>query len=137
MSSSAGGERGFDLELDAQDLGQISTSTAEKSFSAAYASSIESLAEDEGQGPPSPQIVDCNDFANATSHSTRLLYLVTFEALRADLYYVDEGSDLHLKKGDLVIVEGDRGEDLGTKASGIVPFFGLTDFREKAMQEHH
>ncbi|KAF9944365.1 hypothetical protein BGZ70_004725 [Mortierella alpina] len=41
------------------------------------------------------------------------LYVVEFKAGRSDLFYVTESSGLSLKTGDLVIVEADRGKDLG------------------------
>jgi len=41
------------------------------------------------------------------------LFLVEFKAGRTDLFYVAENSDVMVKKGDLVIVEADRGKDLG------------------------
>ncbi|KAF9935632.1 hypothetical protein BGZ67_003233 [Mortierella alpina] len=41
------------------------------------------------------------------------LYVVEFKAGRNDLFYVTESSGLSLKTGDLVIVEADRGKDLG------------------------
>lgn len=41
------------------------------------------------------------------------LFLVEFKAGRTDLFYVAENSGNMVKKGDLVIVEADRGKDLG------------------------
>ncbi|KAF9190996.1 hypothetical protein BGZ50_009691 [Haplosporangium sp. Z 11] len=41
------------------------------------------------------------------------LYVVEFKAGRNDLFYVTENSGLSLKVDDLVIVEADRGKDLG------------------------
>ncbi|RUP49087.1 PSP1 C-terminal conserved region-domain-containing protein [Jimgerdemannia flammicorona] len=41
------------------------------------------------------------------------LYVVEFKAGRTDLFYVADNSVLTIKKGDLVIVEADRGKDLG------------------------
>ncbi|KAI8598954.1 PSP1 C-terminal conserved region-domain-containing protein, partial [Dissophora ornata] len=41
------------------------------------------------------------------------LYVVEFKAGRNDLFYVAENSGMSLKTGDLVIVEADRGRDLG------------------------
>jgi len=41
------------------------------------------------------------------------LYVVEFKAGRTDLFYVAENSGASLKIGDLVIVEADRGKDLG------------------------
>lgn len=74
------------------------------------------------------------------THSNRpaqLLYMVTFKAQRADVFYVQEGTGLHVRKGDLVIVEADRGADLGTVASDSVPFAEAKEIREKFMQEHY
>jgi PSP1 C-terminal conserved region len=45
------------------------------------------------------------------------LYTVEFKSTRSDIFYVSEAdalSGLHPKCGDLVIVEADRGKDLGT-----------------------
>ncbi|KAF9180758.1 hypothetical protein BGZ50_006013 [Haplosporangium sp. Z 11] len=41
------------------------------------------------------------------------LYVVEFKAGRSDLFYVADNSGLELKRGDLVMVEADRGKDLG------------------------
>ncbi|CAO3660858.1 unnamed protein product [Umbelopsis ramanniana] len=41
------------------------------------------------------------------------LYMVEFKAGRSDLYYVADISSCPVKHGDLVIVEADRGKDLG------------------------
>ncbi|KAI8049769.1 PSP1 C-terminal conserved region-domain-containing protein [Syncephalis plumigaleata] len=41
------------------------------------------------------------------------LYIVEFKAGRSDLYYVSDAMNGMVKKGDLVIVEADRGKDLG------------------------
>ncbi|KAF9910545.1 hypothetical protein EC991_006363, partial [Linnemannia zychae] len=41
------------------------------------------------------------------------LYMVEFKAGRSDLFYTSESSGLNLKMGDLVMVEADRGKDLG------------------------
>jgi cell fate regulator YaaT (PSP1 superfamily) len=39
--------------------------------------------------------------------------MVEFKAGRSDLFYTSENSGLNLKTGDLVMVEADRGKDLG------------------------
>ena len=67
----------------------------------------------------------------------QLLYMVTFKAQRADVFYVQEGTGLQVKKGDLVIVEADRGADLGTVASDNVPFAEAKELKDKYMQEHY
>jgi hypothetical protein len=57
-----------------------------------------------------------NPFAlpNVFSRPQRILYLVVFKCSRADIYYIPENTGLQVKTGDTVIVEGDRGQDLGT-----------------------
>ncbi|KEQ59494.1 PSP1-domain-containing protein, partial [Aureobasidium melanogenum CBS 110374] len=42
------------------------------------------------------------------------LYIVTFKCSRSGIFYIHEGTGLDVKEGDLVIVEADRGQDLGT-----------------------
>ncbi|CEP14170.1 hypothetical protein [Parasitella parasitica] len=44
------------------------------------------------------------------------LYMVEFKGGRTDFFYVNDSSQLHPQVGDLVIVEGDRGKDLGKVA---------------------
>ena len=73
---------------------------------------------------------------HAQTRPNQLLYMVTFKAQRADVFYVQEGTGLHVKKGDLVIVEADRGADLGTVASDSVPFAEAKELKDKYMQEH-
>ncbi|KAK9460997.1 PSP1 C-terminal conserved region-domain-containing protein [Lipomyces oligophaga] len=41
------------------------------------------------------------------------LYIVQFKGGRIDVFYLPDGSGLHVRVGDLVIVDGDRGKDLG------------------------
>lgn len=41
------------------------------------------------------------------------LYIVEFKACRTDVFYIAEGSGIEVHVGDLVIVEADRGRDLG------------------------
>ena len=68
---------------------------------------------------------------------SQLLYIVTFKAQRADVFYVQEGTGLQVKKGDLVIVEADRGADLGTIASSNVLFAEAKELKDRYMQEHY
>ena len=68
---------------------------------------------------------------------SQLLYIVTFKAQRADVFYVQDGTGLQVKKGELVIVEADRGADLGTVASDSVLFNEAKELRDRYMQEHY
>ena len=44
----------------------------------------------------------------------RVLYIVSFKCKRSDIFYIPDNTGLAVKAGDTVIVEGDRGQDLGT-----------------------
>ena len=70
------------------------------------------------------------------SRNSQLLYLVSFKACRADIFYVQEGTGLRVKNGDLVIVEADRGTDLGTVTGENVTWQQAKDLKEQAAQQH-
>lgn len=67
----------------------------------------------------------------------QLLYVVTFKACRADVFYVQEGTGLQVKPGDLVIVEADRGTDLGTVAHDNIPWTKAKQLKEQFVEEHY
>ncbi|KAI7832589.1 PSP1 C-terminal conserved region-domain-containing protein [Gamsiella multidivaricata] len=61
-----------------------------------------------------------------------LLYVVEFKAGRSDLFYVSENSGLSLQRGDLVMVEADRGKDLGKITND-----SITPQQVQALQKKH
>ncbi|KAI9697261.1 MAG: hypothetical protein M1836_004825 [Candelina mexicana] len=65
------------------------------------------------------------------------LYIVLFKSCRADVFYIQEGTGLQVKKGDLVIVEADRGTDLGTIEAGNVSWSKARDLKEHYAEEHY
>jgi hypothetical protein len=67
----------------------------------------------------------------------QLLYIVLFKCSRADVFYVQEGTGLSVKPGDLVIVEADRGTDLGTVARDNVDWTTAKDLKEHYAEEHY
>ena len=67
----------------------------------------------------------------------QLLYIVTFKACRAEVFYVQEGTGLQVKTGDLVIVEADRGTDLGTVVQENVPWTRAKEIKEHYIEEHY
>jgi hypothetical protein len=69
---------------------------------------------------------------HAQPRSQQLLYFVTFKACRGDVFYVQEGTGLRVRVGDLVIVEADRGTDLGTVIAE-----NITWQRAKELKEHY
>jgi len=70
-------------------------------------------------------------------HQKPLLYIVLFKCSRADIFYVQEGTGLAVKPGDLVIVEADRGTDLGTVARDNVNWAAAKDLKEHYAEEHY
>lgn len=68
---------------------------------------------------------------------TQLLHVVTFKACRADVFYSQEGTGLQVKPGDLVIVEADRGTDLGTVAQDNVTWAKAKELKEYFIEEHY
>jgi hypothetical protein len=67
----------------------------------------------------------------------QLLYIVLFKCSRADVFYVQEGTGLSVKPGDLVIVEADRGTDLGTVARDNVDWAAAKELKEHYAEEHY
>jgi hypothetical protein len=65
------------------------------------------------------------------------LHIVLFKCARADVFYIQEGTGLTVKPGDLVIVEADRGTDLGTVARDNVDWQTAKDLKEHYAEEHY
>lgn len=63
--------------------------------------------------------------------------MVSFKACRTDVFYVQEGTGLRVKTGDLVIVEADRGTDLGTVVAENVSWQAARELKEQYQQEHY
>ncbi|KAL8873451.1 MAG: hypothetical protein Q9174_001081 [Haloplaca sp. 1 TL-2023] len=69
--------------------------------------------------------------------ANQLLYVVTFKACRSEVFYVSEGTGLQIKPGDLVIVEADRGTDLGTVAQDSCSWPKARELRDHYTNEHY
>lgn len=68
---------------------------------------------------------------------TQKLHIVLFKCNRADVFYIQEGTGLTVKPGDLVIVEADRGTDLGTVAKDNVDWAAAKELKEHFAEEHY
>lgn len=85
-----------------------------------YGSLLEDFEELLDEGSRRPSISSSSEVGKGIAlhslpHDTNL-YIVEFKAGRSDIFYVSdeqEGEKPQVKKGDLVIVEADRGRDLG------------------------
>ncbi|WEW58332.1 hypothetical protein PRK78_003800 [Emydomyces testavorans] len=75
--------------------------------------------------------------ALAQPHQNQQLFIVTFKCCRADVFYIQEDTGLQVKPGDLVIVEADRGTDLGTVAHANVTWQRARELKEHFAEEHY
>lgn len=71
------------------------------------------------------------------AHQNQLLYIVTFKCHRADVFYIQEDTGLQVKAGDLVIVEADRGTDLGTVQHANVSLQRARELKQQYAEEHY
>lgn len=65
------------------------------------------------------------------------LYIVNFKCCRSDVFYIQEGTGIHVNVGDLVIVEADRGTDLGTVQHTNVTWDDARRYKEYYAEEHY
>lgn len=65
------------------------------------------------------------------------LYIVTFKCSRSGIFYIHEGTGLDVKEGDLVIVEADRGQDLGTVTHAKIDWSRAKEALEKTGEDHY
>ncbi len=75
--------------------------------------------------------------AHHLDHQTQPLFIVTFKCCRSDVFYIQEGTGLQVKPGDLVIVEADRGTDLGTVAQADISWEDARQLKEHYAEEHY
>lgn len=65
------------------------------------------------------------------------LFIVNFKCCRSDVFYIQEGNGLHVSVGDLVIVEADRGTDLGTVQHTNVTWEDARRYKDHYAEEHY
>jgi hypothetical protein len=65
------------------------------------------------------------------------LHIVNFRCCRSDVFYVQDGTGLQVNVGDLVIVEADRGTDLGIVQHINVTWDEAKRHREHYVEEHY
>ena len=74
---------------------------------------------------------------HAQPRGQQVLYFVTFKACRGDVFYVQEGTGLRVRVGDLVIVEADRGTDLGTVIAENISWQHAKELKEQYAKEQY
>ncbi|KAL2019104.1 hypothetical protein VTK56DRAFT_10055 [Thermocarpiscus australiensis] len=78
-----------------------------------------------------------NMYGMSQPRHNQSLHIVLFKCARADVFYIQEGTGLTVKPGDLVIVEADRGTDLGTVARDNVDWQTAKELKEHYAEEHY
>jgi hypothetical protein len=76
-------------------------------------------------------------FNTNAGHHTQPLYIVSFKCRRSDVFYIQEATGLHVNLGDLVIVEADRGTDLGTVMHANLTWDEARQKKEEYAEEHY
>ena len=84
--------------------------------------------------PPSPHR---SMYGMSQPRQSQKLHIVLFKCARADVFYIQEGTGLTVKPGDLVIVEADRGTDLGTVAKDNVDWNQAKELKEHYAEEQY
>jgi len=85
-----------------------------------------------GNRAPGPQYGMTPNFGRPN----RQYHVVTFKCSRADIYYTWDNTGLEIRVGDLVIVEGDRGHDLGQVTHPNVNPDEARRLKAAALDEH-
>lgn len=71
------------------------------------------------------------------ARSNQVLYFVTFKCYRADVFYIQEDTGLQVNPGDLVIVEADRGTDLGTVADANISLQRARELKHQYAEDQY
>ena len=59
-------------------------------------------------------VSNVGQWSGTPTRPRKQLYIVSFKCSRVDVFYLLDNTGLFIKEGDIVIVEADRGQDLGT-----------------------
>lgn len=78
-----------------------------------------------------------NVYGMSQPRHNQLLHIVYFKCSRADVFYIQEGTGLTVKPGDLVIVEADRGTDIGTVVRDNIEWQTAKDLKDYYGEEHY
>jgi hypothetical protein len=95
-----------------------------------------SAAHPDPVAPQAPPIANPYAVPTAFGRPNRKLYVVAFKCSRADVYFIYDNTGLEVRPGDLVIVEGDRGCDLGQVTHADVSLEDAKKHKNEANQEH-
>ncbi|KAL8796747.1 MAG: hypothetical protein Q9182_007312, partial [Xanthomendoza sp. 2 TL-2023] len=140
----------FRFRHTAEEIGLGLEHLRDRKFAASYFSGVDaSLRREDPHGlsitPAAPyQPYPSDQLYSRSQHpgpnqpwATQLFSIVTFKACRGDVFYASQGTGLQFKPGDLVIVEADRGTDLGTVAQVNCSWAKARDLIKHYADEHY
>ncbi|KAK0612885.1 hypothetical protein B0T17DRAFT_620272 [Bombardia bombarda] len=107
---------------------------AQAAYGTQYPSSYGPLQASYNARPTSPHR---NMYSVSQPRHNQSLHIVLFKCARADVFYIQEGTGLTVRPGDLVIVEADRGTDLGTVAKDNVDWQTAKEWKEHYAEEQY
>ncbi|KHJ33057.1 putative psp1 domain-containing protein [Erysiphe necator] len=76
-------------------------------------------------------------YSGSQSRQNQPLTVVVFKSSRPEVFCIQEGTGLAVKPGDKVIVEADRGTDLGTVARTNIDWATAKELRDYYSKEHY
>lgn len=76
-------------------------------------------------------------WGGSSNRPRKLLFIVSFKCSRVDVFYLLENTGLDIKEGDIVIVEADRGQDLGTVQHANVTQEEARLYKKKYSEEQY
>lgn len=85
---------------------------------------------------PAPATSNPYAVPSAFGRPGRRLFVVAFKCSRCDVYYLYDNTGLEIRRGDLVICEGDRGADLGQVTHADVSLEDAKRFKAEGNEEH-
>lgn len=121
----------FDAAAYFAGYGPVSRAINASAISAAHPDPIIPIMPNTAMSAGNPYAVPHN-----LGRPGRRLYVVTFKCSRADIYYLFDNIGLEVRCGDLVIVEGDRGCDLGQVTHADVSLEDAKKYKAEANEEH-
>ena len=113
----------------------------DRTFAAFYFSGMGSLlrqqAATSGANPALPTSMHPYEMPHSANRTTKHFYLVEFKCARAEIYFIPGSTGLNVQEGDMVIVDGDRGWDLGTVKYADINLDDARKLREVSAQDHY
>lgn len=89
--------------------------------------------------PGEPHVPNPLNLYNPTGalYGGRKLFAVSFKCSRVEIYFLLDDTGLEIKEGDIVIVEADRGQDLGTVQHANISALEARQLKSRYREEQY